>query len=186
MKISDFRSYRAIAVLVLLIGSLELNAQESSSTELAKKHPPIYFYAPLNRDYFLEKIRKSDKFDSIETDPAGRPISIGFSFAREAKPDNAQIGSAIVSITTLGLTPIRMSNIFSVRMIVAANRTVIFEETYELPRKETTNIWSLKDDSILRDDELQFVDESLQQFLVDLEQDAEVRILFDEYRLYFD
>jgi len=69
-------------------------------------------------------------------------------------------------------------------LFVEAHNTVVFRKVYELPRKETVNIWSLKADYVLRDDERVFIKESLRDFLDEIAKSDDVNELFSDYWQY--
>jgi len=182
MNIKYFLSFISILTMSISPGVFAQEVTDEQST--SDTYPPIHVHSFLESDFFIDEVRASGKFESVEKEVQGRPIGLDIRFIRENTPDNAQIGSALLSLSTLGLTPIQMNNIFKIALFVEAHNTVVFRKVYELPRKETVNIWSLKADYVLRDDERVFIKESLRDFLDEIAKSDDVNELFSDYWQY--
>jgi len=185
MKQSKFKRIllsKVFFITFLLVTSNAYSAQEY--THGVSNFPPVKLYISIDKDGFTKVLKDTNKFESIE-DSAGTPLAISVILSRESKPTAGDATSGLLAASTLGLTPMTMNFVFSTRIALFAHRTLIFEKIYDLPRKETSNIWTVKSYDKLRDDEKAFINESLINFASELTNSPEAEELFKEYYLYF-
>ena len=165
---------------------LILLALSTTGSALAKeKYPPIFFYSPIEKDFFMEKIKQENAFEAVDKDIIGRPIGVDIAFGRETKLSAVSASSLILAAGTLGLTPVSSEFVFKVRISLLAHGTIVMSSEFELPRKEVQNIWTAKSFHELRDDEKEFAVNAIPKFLQQVKTSPEAINLFKEYNTYF-
>ena len=162
-----------------------LIATLTGSAALAGDYPPMNFISSVSHDKLLEEIRKVSEFEDLDQDALGSPIVLRVRhFTRmTAGGSAAGIGSAVLSGSTLGIIPIVTNNDLVVKYEFTVHGTPIASFEYEENFTEVESLYDMNTE--LEGDMLAWAEGTVTQFIQDVEGNAEIQAVFDEYRYYF-
>lgn len=152
---------------------------------LAGDYPPMIFISSVSEEKLLEKIRDVPEFAEIDEDAVGSPIVLRVRHFTRMTAGGSAAGwsSAVLSGSTLGIIPLVTNNDLVVKYEFTVHGTPIASFEYVENFTEVESLYDL--DDALEGDMLVWAEGTVDQFIQDVDGNAEIQAVFDEYRYYF-
>ena len=150
--------------------------------------PTIFFHADAAGDDLFDALHSSHLLARLSREAVGSPVQLRiFHSVHPAHVDAKNFFSGLLSIGTLGLSPVVMSGEHTMHyeLFVNGQRISRHEYSANLSRKEYLSGKGADATHGLGPDGLVWAKATVDLFLKDLARDSSVRALSEEYRLYF-
>ncbi len=144
-------------------------------------YPPVHLVTNYKPAQLKAEMDELKAFEDIAVDVPGRPITVRVLLSNFDKNGGAETSSAILAAATLGLVPIVNKTVFRVRYDVFVRRDSILTYHYDLPNTEVSSIWSDREDSDLKTEQVEFFRQTVDRFMHELKDADEARHHFAEY-----
>jgi hypothetical protein len=157
----------------------------TGSAAVAGDYPPMVFISSVSEEKLLEAIREVPEFAKIDDEALGSPIVLQVRhFTRmTAGGSAAGFGSAVLSGGTLGIIPIVTNNDLVVKYEFTVHGTPIASFEYEENFTEVESLYDMNTE--LEGEMLAWAEATVDQFIKDINGNADIQAVFDEYRYYF-
>lgn len=157
----------------------------TSTATLAGDYPPMIFISSVSEEKLLEEIRKLPEFAEIDEEALGSPIVLRVRHFTRMTAGGSAAGwsSALLSGSTLGIIPIVTNNDLVVKYEFTVHGTPIASFEYVENFTEVESLYDINDE--LEGDMLVWAEGTVNQFIQDVNGNAEIQAVLDEYRYYF-
>jgi hypothetical protein len=150
--------------------------------------PTISFHADASGDDLFDGLQSAHLFAHLSKEALGSPIQLRiYHSVHPAKVDAKNFFSGLLSVGTLGLSPVIMSGEHTMHyeLYVNGQRILRYEYSTKLSRSEHMHGKTVDATHGLGPDGVVWAKSTVDLFLSDLAHDNSVRALNDEYRVYF-
>ncbi|WP_394496830.1 hypothetical protein [Shewanella sp. ENK2] len=169
-----------ITIFILLSFMSQLQAEEM---EL----PALHYVSLVDSEEFYEKLKASPLLAKLDKENIGTPIRLFITYRMENTAGGSAAGftSAILAGGSLGILPVVTNNDFVLSYEIKVQNEVIASAEYRENFTEATNIHSDKGLYGLDGEALTWAISTTDTFLSDMENNAELKALVEEYDYYF-
>ncbi|OBT08315.1 hypothetical protein A9267_11465 [Shewanella sp. UCD-FRSSP16_17] len=172
---------KVIVVVLTLLGFItQLQAEEI-------KLPALQYVSLVDSEEFYDKLKNSPLLAELDKDNIGTPIRLLVTYRMENTAGGSAAGftSAILAGGSLGILPVVTNNDFVLSYEIKVQNEVIASAEYRENFTEATNIHSDKGFYGLDGEALTWAISTTDTFLSDMENNAELKALVEEYDYYF-
>lgn len=159
-----------------------------TSDQVAVLLPTVSFRADASGNDLFEALQSARVFAHLSKEAPGSPIELRiYHTAHPANVDAKNFFSGLLSVGTLGLSPVVMSGEHTIHyeLYVNGQRLSRYEYSAKLSRNEYSHSKSADATHGLGPDGVVWAKSTVDLFLRDLVNDKPVRALNDEYQMYF-
>jgi hypothetical protein len=150
--------------------------------------PVVSFRGDASGDELFDALKSSHRFAQLSKEAPGSPIQLRvYHSARPASVDAKNFFSGLLAVATLGLSPVIMSGEYTMHyeLYVNGQRLSTYEYNAKLSRNEHLNGRKADPTHGLGAEGLVWAKSTVDLFLNDLAHDDSMRMLNDEYQVYF-
>ncbi len=152
-----------------------------------KAYPPVFFVTNIDDKDFKEKLIAYEAFSKLDSDAVGLPIGVRVLKGHRTKQDGTQFSTLMLSASTLGIVPVVSNTEFLVYYDVFVQGDSIAQFKYQVDSKDVSNMWTMDHgEREVKPAEEMFMEQTMNQFLVDLKTSEVVQNVFEEYWEYFE
>ncbi len=182
-----FSAFVLIVIMSQQSFSDTTSTQTSEYKHTGKKYPPVFFVTNVEDSKFKDKLESYQAFSRLDTAALGLPIGVKVIKSHRTKQDAAAFSSAMLSASTLGITPIVSNTEFKVQYDLFVQGKSITQFEYKMSSTDVDSMWSgAQAERETRPAEQLFLEKTLSQFLSDLKESPDSQALFNEYWEYFE